>query len=143
MELTTNREALMSNANIAHVQSMYAAFERGDVDTIIAGASPNIDWESVGRRSDFPALGPRQGAEQVREFFKIVADNEDFSDFSPREFYAADDRVFVLGSYKLMLKKTGKAVASEWVHVFTFKDGKVTRFREHTDTAQFAEGYRG
>ena len=133
----------MSSANITLVQSLYAAFGRGDVATIIAGASPDIDWEAVGRQSDFPALGPRKGAEQVREFFKIVSDNEDFSDFSPREFYAADDKVFVLGSYKLKLKKTGKPVASEWVHVFTLKDGKVIRFREHTDTAQFAEGYRG
>ena len=133
----------MSNANIAHVQSLYAAFGRGDVATIIAGASPDIDWESVGRQSDFPAFGPRKGAKEVQEFFKTVAENEDFSDFTPREFYAADDRVFVLGSYTLKVKKTGKPVASEWVHVFTLKDGKVTRFREHTDTAQFAEAYRG
>ena len=133
----------MSNANIAHVQSMYAAFGRGDVATIIAGASPDIDWESVGRQNDFPALGPRKGAKEVQDFFRIVAENEDFSDFSPREFYAAEDKVFVLGSYRLKLKKTGKSIASEWIHVFTLRDGKVTRFREHTDTAQFAEAYRG
>jgi ketosteroid isomerase-like protein len=29
------------------------------------------------------------------------------------------------------------------VHVFTIKGGKVTAFREFTDTAQFAEAYRG
>jgi len=29
------------------------------------------------------------------------------------------------------------------VHVFTIKDGKVTDFREFTDTATFAEAYRG
>ena len=133
----------MSNANIAHVQSLYAAFGRGDIATIIAGASPDIDWESVGRQTDFPALGPRKGVKEVEDFFRLVAENEDFSDFSPREFYAADDKVFVLGSYRLKIKKTGKPVASEWVHVFTFKNGKVTRFREHTDTAQFAEAYRG
>ena len=77
----------------------------------------------------------------MQEFFKIVADNEEFSDFSPREFYAADDKVFVLGSYSLKMKATGKPVACEWVHVFTFRDGKVILWREHTDTAQFAEGY--
>jgi hypothetical protein len=27
------------------------------------------------------------------------------------------------------------------VHVFTLKDGKVARFREHADTAQFAEAF--
>jgi ketosteroid isomerase-like protein len=132
----------MSNANIAHVQSMYAAFGRGDVAALLAGMTQDIDWQTIGRPKDFPTLGPRKGVAQVQEFFQLVAEHEDFSDFSPREFYAADDKVFVLGSYSLKLKKTGKAIASEWVHVFTLKDGKVTRFREHTDTAQFAESYR-
>jgi len=133
----------MTAANIAHVQSMYAAFGRGDVAAIIAGVTPDIDWQTVGREKDFPTLGPRKGAAQVQEFFQLVAEHEDFSDFTPREFYAAEDKVFVLGSYNLNLKRTGKPVASEWVHVFTLKNGKVTRFREHTDTAQFAEGFAG
>jgi|ERR1041385_8968806 ketosteroid isomerase-like protein len=132
----------MSNANVAQVQSLYAAFGRGDVATIIAGLAPDADWQSVGRKSDYPAFGPRRGAAEIQDFFKVVAENEEFSDFSPREFFAADDRVFVLGSYTLTMKKTGKPVACEWVHVFTFRGGKVTRWREHTDTAQFAEAWR-
>jgi ketosteroid isomerase-like protein len=74
----------------------------------------------------------------VEEFFRLVAENEEFSEFSPREFYAADDKVFVLGHYSLKVKKSGASVSAEWVHVFTLRNGKVTRFREHTDTAQFA-----
>jgi ketosteroid isomerase-like protein len=132
----------MSAANIAQVQNLYAAFGRGDIATIIGGSAPDIDWQSVGRKSDYPAFGPRKGAAQVEEFFRIVAENEDFSDFSPREFYAAEDKVFVLGSYSVKMKKTGKPVACEWVHVFTFRDAKVIHWREHTDTAQFAEAYR-
>jgi uncharacterized protein len=137
------REGFMSNANIATVQSLYAAFGRGDVAAIIAGAAPDIDWQTVGRKSDYPAFGPRKGAAQVEDFFRIVAENEDFADFSPREFYAADDKVFVLGSYSIKMKKTGKTIACEWIHVFTFRHGKVAQFREHTDTAQFADSYRG
>jgi ketosteroid isomerase-like protein len=133
----------MSDTNISRIQSMYAAFGRGDVPALIAGLVPDVDWQTVGRQSDFPTLGARKGTTAVEEFFRLVAENEDFSDFTPREFYAAQDKVFVLGTYSLKLKKTGKSVSSEWVHVFTLKDGKVTRFREHTDTAQFAEGYRG
>src|SRR4051794_39018340 len=98
----------MSNANIAQVQSLYAAFGRGDVATIIRGLSPDADWQSVGRKSDYPVFGPRRGAAEIQDFFKFVADNEDFADFSPREFYAADEKVFVLGSYTLTMKKTGK-----------------------------------
>jgi ketosteroid isomerase-like protein len=133
----------MSNANIAFVQSLYAAFGKGDVATIINGLTPDVDWQSVGRPSDYPGFGPRTGHGAVQEFFRIIADNNDFAHFSPREFHAADDKVFVLGDYAMTLKKTGKKFASEWCHVFTIKNGKVTKFREFLDTAQAAEAYRG
>jgi len=128
----------MTDANISHVQSLYAAFGRGDIATLLAGCAPDIDWETVGRPSDFPTFGPRRGVKAVEEFFRFVAEHEEFSDFSPREFYAAQDKVFVLGAYSLTVKPSGAKVAAEWVHVFTLKDRKVTRFREHTDTAQLA-----
>ena len=60
----------------------------------------------------------------MQSFFQIVADNNDFLHFTPREFYAASDKVFVLGDYAMTLKKTGKKYESDWIHVFTFKDGK-------------------
>src|ERR1043165_998579 len=101
----------MQNANIAHVQSMYAAFGRGDVATLLAGCAPDIDWESVGRTADFPTLGPRKGVKAVEEFFGLVAALEEFSEFTPREFYAADDRVFVLGNYRLKVKPSGTPVS--------------------------------
>lgn len=133
----------MSNANIALIQSLYAAFGRGDVTGLIAGLTPDIDWQTVGSAKDYPTFGNRKGAAAVQQFFQQVAENEEFSDFSPREFYAADDKVFVLGSYAGKIKKTGKPFGGEWVHVFTVKSGKVAKFREHTDTAQFVDGYRG
>ena len=79
----------------------------------------------------------------MQDFFKIVAENNDFAHFSPREFYAADDKVFVLGDYAITMRKTGKKVESDWVHVFTIRGGKVSGFREFLDTAQAAEAYRG
>jgi uncharacterized protein len=133
----------MSNANVTTVQSMYAAFGKGDIATIIAGVTPDIDWHSGGRISDFPAFGPRKGPKEVGEFFKTVADNNDFSEFSPREFYADGEKVFVLGYYAMTLKKNGKKVATDWVHIFTFRGGKVAQFREFLDTALAAEAYRG
>ena len=49
----------------------------------------------------------------------------------------------MLGDYAITLKKTGKKMESDWAHIFTIRDGKVTRFREFLDTAQAAEAYRG
>jgi len=133
----------MSDANITQVQDLYAAFGRGDIESLLAALDPQVDWQAVGRHSDFPTLGPCKGVKQVEEFFQRVAENEDFSEFSPREFYAAEDKVFVLGTYTMKIKKTGKSVATEWAHVFTLKGGKVVRFREHTDTAQLAAAFAG
>jgi ketosteroid isomerase-like protein len=132
----------MSNANVALVQSLYAAFGKGDVGTILNGLSADVDWHSGGRASDYPGFGQRKGQNAVKEFFQIIADNNDFAHFSPREFYAADDKVFVLGDYALTLKKTGKKMASDWAHVFTIRNGKVVKFREFLDTALAAEAYR-
>jgi ketosteroid isomerase-like protein len=133
----------MSNANIALVQSLYAAFGRGDIATIIKALAAEATWESVGRPSDFPTLGLRQGPAAVQQFFELVGHHLDFSEFSPKEFFAADDRVFVLGYYAMAVKKTGSKIDSDWVHIFTVRDGQVVAFREFTDTAKVAEAYRG
>jgi len=133
----------MSAANIAFVQSLYAAFGRGDIATIINGLAADVDWTVNGRRKDYPLLGNWKGPAGVQTFFQGVAEHEEATEFSPREFFAAEDRVCVLGHYAWKIRKTGRAVASDWVHIFTIRNGKVVKFREFNDTAQFAEAYRG
>ena len=133
----------MSAANIAFVQSLYAAFGRGDIATIVTGLAADVDWEVTGRRQDYPMFGSWKGPAGVQKFFQGVAEHEEATDFSPRDFFAAEDRVFVLGHYSWKIRKTGRAVASDWVHIFTIRNGKVVKFKEFNDTAQFAEAYRG
>ena len=48
-------------------------------------------------------------------------------------------KVFVRGHYAWTMRKTGKPVSSEWLHMFTVREGKLLGFEEFTDTAQFAE----
>ena len=128
----------MKTANVTFVESLYAAFQRADIATIIAGLAPDVRWEMVGRPNDYVRFGPRSGVGGVQEFFKILAENEDFTEFQPNEFYADGDKVFVLGRLSLKFKKTDRKVATDWAHIFTIKDGKVAEFKEFLDTAQFA-----
>ncbi len=132
----------MANANVTLVQSLYAAFGRGEIATIVNAMAPDSTWEIVGKASDFPTLGLRKGPAGVKSFFEDVAQHLAFTDFSPKEFYAVDDKVFVLGRYAMTVKKTGKPLASDWIHIFTIRGGKVTAFREFLDTAKAAESYR-
>jgi ketosteroid isomerase-like protein len=132
----------MSNANIAFVQSLYAAFQRGDIAAIAGAAVPDTVWQVHGRTKDHPSIGRHKGAQGVQTFFGIVAETQDVSSFTPREFHAAGDKVFVRGDYAWTMRKTGKPVSSEWLHMFTVRDGKLLGFEEFTDTAQFAEALR-
>ena len=133
----------MSAANIAFVQSLYAAFGRGDIASIINGMAADAEWTVNGRGKDYPLLGSWKGPAGVQKFFQGVAEHEEATEFSPKEFFAADDRVCVLGHYAWKIRKTGRAVASDWVHIFTVRNGKIVKFKEFNDTAQFAEAYRG
>ena len=133
----------MPNKNVQVAKDAYEAFKTGDSDSLFGAMTPDIDWESVGRRSDFPSLGSWKGVAEVKKFFGAVGETLEFHAFAPREFHAVGDIVFVFGSYEATVRKTGRRIASEWLHVFWVKNGKVTRFREFTDTARFAEAWRG
>ena len=132
----------MSQDNVTVAKNAYAAFQRGDMDALLGAMTADVDWTLAGRREDFPTLGDWKGKAAVRDFFATVADTMEFSDFSPREFCACDDKVFVLGHYAATIRRTGRPAASDWVHVFTVRGGKVTRFRELTDTASFAAAWK-
>ena len=129
--------------NVKLVQGLYAAFGRGEIGTIANAMTADYTWRVAGEKMHYPTAGVWRGANGVTEFFSLVAQTQDALEFSPREFYAAEDRVFVLGHYKWKLKKNGKIAEADFVHIFTVKDGKVSAFAEFTDTATFAEAYRG
>lgn len=133
----------MTASNIFFVRSLYTAFGRGDVSTIVNAMTPDAVWEVVGRVKDYPLFGARRGPAAVRDFFKQVGENQEAVSFSPRDFHAAGDVVLVLGHYTWMLRRTGRPVDAEWAHVFTVRDGKIAAFREFTDTAQFTQSWRG
>jgi uncharacterized protein len=132
----------MSEAGISLIKGVYESFGRGDIGGVIAGLTADIHWRVNGEQSAYPLLGVWKGTDEVKKFFAEVAELEQFSEFSPKEFYAAGDRVFVLGRYAGKIAKTGRAFASEFVHIFTLRDGKVCKFHEFNDSASFVAAWR-
>lgn len=121
--------------NKAFVQSLYAAFCRGDIPFILAHADESIDWNSNDSSAVVPWGGARHGRRDVQAFFDALAANLDFEIFDPRRFAAEGPLVFVLGRTVAKVKATGRRFDMQWVHVFTIEDGRVTRFEEFYDTA--------
>ena len=127
----------MSEAqNTKVVQDAYAAFGRGDIPALLGYMTEDIDWQPViGTAAHVPFSGERKGKASVAEFFKRVAESEDFQQFEPREFVAQGDKVVAIGHYRAVPKATGRTFDSDFVMVFTLRDGKVARYQEFTDSA--------
>jgi steroid delta-isomerase-like uncharacterized protein len=131
-----------AEANIALVQGLYSAFFKRDLASIIAACAPDVEWESIGPRDAYPIFGPRHGIAAVEQFFRTLAEVHHFNEFSPQEFLASGDMVVVLGHYAFTISHNGRKVASDWAHAFTISEGKVVRFREHTDSGKIADANR-
>jgi uncharacterized protein len=118
----------------AVVQQAYEAFGRGDVPAILKLVAEEVDWELIGPAS-LAYARKRRNHKEVADFFAAIPRADDIHAFEPREFIAAGEHVTVLGWESATALDTGKKFESEWVHVFTVKKGKVTRWRGVFNTA--------
>lgn len=123
-----------TKVNTDIVQSGYEKFGSGDVAGLLESFADNILWQ-VPEIENAPFTGTREGKQAVAEFFKLLSENEKFDRFEPLEFIAQNDKVVVLGEVAATVNSTGRSYESQWVHVFTVLDGRVTEFQEFFDTA--------
>ena len=131
----------MDNDNLEKTQNAYAGFMRGDLEPLLNLLSSDVSWGMVGRTHDVPMAGIRQGKDGVLEFFRVLHEVQQLKDFAPQKFVASGDTVCVIGHTKWIMNKSGVAGGNDWVHVITFKDGKIISYRGHQDTALLAEAY--
>src|SRR5437763_12749482 len=92
--------------NVQIIQEAFGNFLKGNISAIADVCTDDVVWGSF-KNPDVPMAGMFYGKEGVFEFFKRVADNVDFTNFEPREFFNDGDDVFVLGHNAGVVKSTG------------------------------------
>jgi uncharacterized protein len=125
--------------NAKTVESMYAAFGRGDIPAVIGILDPGIVWHEA-ENFVYADHSPYVGVEAVLTglFARLGGEWDGFSAV-PHEIVDGGETVVALGRYGGIYKATGVKVDAQFVHVFKFKDGKVAGFQQYTDTAQFQD----
>jgi ketosteroid isomerase-like protein len=125
------------------IQELYAAFVRRDMPGILACVADDVDWnnERVASR-DCPWNGDFSGREKLPGFFAALADNLDFQVFDPQAFVEAGNRVVVLLRIESVVRRTGRPLLNDVVHVWTFAGDKVKSYRHYNDTAAEADAWR-
>ena len=131
----------MSKQNTAIAQQAYENFKTGNIQALLDQLSDDVTWQ-LPEIKGVPLAGKRTGRDDVRDFFATVARDQEVLEFEPLEAVAQGDKVVSLGHYKWRVKETGREFESDFVHVFTIRDGKIVAFREHFDSAVVAAAYQ-
>jgi uncharacterized protein len=129
--------------NVEFVKSLYAAFKRGDLQTLYENNDPNIEWYSNADPMLIPWGGERKGLSGMKSFFAELGAHVDFEKFEPRQFFAGEDTVTVILDLATRMKPSGGRFEGEALHLFKIRDGKVTAFREYIDTHAAVQAYCG
>ena len=126
--------------NLQVIRDAYAAFSRGDIESVLNVLTDDVVWELPGP-AQIPYAGVYNGKPEVAQFFSRLAGSEDVQTFEPQQFFANGDMVVVLGRYAARVKANGKTAEADWVHAFTVRAGKIARWHEYLDTATYAKAY--
>lgn len=123
-------------ANLETTKRAYELFQRGEIATLIAElVDDDCTWIAPGPTDTLPWAGHFKGKQGVAAFFTAVGQNLAFTEFVPRQMLEQGDTVVVIGTSIAVVKKTGKTVTDDWVHVFRFGGGRLVYFHEYIDTA--------
>ena len=126
--------------NTALIQNVYAAFARGDMQTITDSLAGDVEWVLEGP-AIIPFAGRRKGTSEVLAFFQALATTQENMKLTMETFVAQGDVVATVGRYSATVKATGKKMDVAIGHFFTIRDGKIARFVDLGDTAAMADAY--
>ena len=130
--------------HVQTVQDVYAAFQRGDVAAIQSAVSETVDWRNDGVESrECPWNGDFSGKAGVPGFFQVVAEHLDFTVFDVKKMAASDQCVAVHLRIESVLRKNGRRLANDSIHLWTFDDhGQIASYRHFNDTAAELAAWR-
>ncbi len=126
--------------NVTLLKSLYDAFGRGDMPTVLGAMNPGIQWHQAESNPYMPSgeafVGPNAVMNNV--FMRLGTEWDGFS-VHPKTFYGAGESVIVEVRYTGTYKATGKSMDAQVCHIWNVKDGKVTRFQQYIDTAKLLD----
>lgn len=127
----------VKQTNVSIIQSMYNDFGKGNVPGVLAAMSAGVEWNEA---ENFPYWNgqPFLGQDAVLNgVFAKIGSEWEYWNLTDLQLHNMDNgMVLGTGRYKAKYKKNGAVINAQFAHVWTLKDGKVTKFQQYTDTKQ-------
>ena len=129
----------MSAENVKTIESMYAAFGTEIFQPCSRGWIRK--WNGGKRKTSSTQTAIPMSA--LKPYCRVFSCASPWSGTASRLVPAgvldAGDTAIGHGHYSGTYKPTGKPVRAQFAHFFTFRDGKIVKFQQYTDTAQFKQ----
>jgi uncharacterized protein len=123
------------------IESMIAAFNRGDIDYILACIAENCTLRET-RTPELPYAGTFKGRAGAGKFFDAMLGVIEPNRVDIDLWVCEGEDVVALGSWGGKAHNSGKSFESHLALYFRVRDGKVIDFRGHDDTAVTAAALR-
>lgn len=114
------------------IDTIFAAFGRGDIPGILSHVAPDCLWRQP---KSLPWGGDHRGPEGVQTFFSRLNETTETVLWEVNEVFESGENVFAFGRHGGKSRKTGKTSISEWAFRFKVRNGKVVHYTGYPDTA--------
>ena len=128
----------MTDSKIETVQEIYAAFGRGDVETILSKLTDDVDWSTESSQVIAAWHGRCTGKGEVPRFFEGIGKALEVTEFTPLSFASNDTDVFVTIMFGWTARETGNFATMMLHHWWRFRGDKIYFYRGSEDTALVA-----
>jgi ketosteroid isomerase-like protein len=123
----------MSLENVEYLRGLYAAFNRGEREPLFEALDPEVSWRGA-QDSE-----PHRGHEGVRRSLSNWNESLEGASFEPKEFLDVGPSILCVVLSRGRGRSSGALLAETFFAVFTFSDGKITRFEEFSTRREALE----
>ena len=117
------------------VREVYAAFNRGDVEGVLAPLAPDVEWRVApaipgGRTAYF-------GPSDVAEFLRRISALSERHQIDLESVTDVGEHVAVVGRHRIQ-RADREVVAFRFVHTWTLREGLISAMTELVDSSKLA-----
>jgi ketosteroid isomerase-like protein len=127
----------MSQENIQKLRTAFDAFNRGDLDAVVAEFSADFEYFPTGGLPD--ADDVYRGPEEFKGFIRWLSDEFDDARMEAHDFIDAGDRVVVSMTNRGRGRRSGVETSWDVWLVWTIRDGQAIRGQAFMNKAEALE----
>lgn len=113
------------------IDSVYAAFTRGDIPHILGLVAPDASW----RQSKYvPWGGDYTGTSGAAEFFTRLNEHSQTTGFVVNESFELGNQVFSFGRHECVMRATGKLAVVPFMFRWRVENGQIVSYDSYVDS---------